>query len=116
MNGSTFIHAPEEEALRNIDWKGEPDWSEFRAVDLQMLITLDFSILLAKSNIPWMDGQPIYYDEEGGLAVMKINPMGLTKVLERRGRLDLEQQPDLDRLRRFLNEYGNEHIYEVAAF
>ncbi len=85
-------------------------------VALDELLTLDFEMALDGANVSWVHGDPIVYDEASGIAIFQINPTALQKVLDPCSALEVEHPEDIALLRKFITEYGADHIYELAAF
>lgn len=115
MLGSTFISENDLEKLRSL--KEDLDaLDDLAHVSLDFLSTLDFETLAANSGVRWMTAEPLVYDEEDGIVVVKVSPEGLERVLTERNEFDEDQVIDLDSLRAFVRAHGTENIYELATF
>jgi len=114
MTGSTLIHEPVEARLRSFQSIDELD--EFVALDLTVLSTIDFQMMLEPSGISWVGDEPVFLDEEGGAAIFKVAPASIKKIISIKTPLDAAQAADLEKIRAFVVEHGPEHIYELATF
>ena len=113
MIGSTIIFEKNERRLVEIDLD---DLEELTTLDLDVLITLDFEELLEGSGLSWCEDEPIQFDEDGGLAILKINPEALRSVVAINQGLAGEKLDDLQKLKAFVELHGFEHIYELTTF
>jgi len=115
MLGSTFISETNLQKLQSLGQDLEA-LDEFDHVDLDALCTLDFETAVADSGSRWMKGDPVVYNEEDGVALVKISPEGLAFILNGQHEFDEEQIADLETLRAFVKAHGTENIYELATF
>lgn len=113
MLGSTFIatETPEELIGLEID-----NLDQLRHVSLEELITLDFELTLQDSEIKWVQGQPVFYEEEAGIAIFQVNPAALQAVLATDSSLSASHPEDIAQLRQFIRKNSAENIYELATF
>jgi len=116
MVGSTFLYIPDEDAIDGLDWSDFDAWADFEQVEMDALMTLDFTVLLNGTDLRWGAGEPTYLNEAAGMVVMKIQPFCLATVLRKSDALDPEYQADFERLREFLQAHGLNEIYEVSTF
>lgn len=119
MAGSTIIFSPDESSLQRLA-EDLDNLSDFKHLNLDCLLTLDFSIITTEANTDWVDGEPVVLNEEAGLGIFKISKPGIDAVLNFEGELE-DQNPeevmyDIERLRLFIEDYGYDHIYEMASF
>jgi hypothetical protein len=111
--GTTIIAETDRERLMIIS--SIDDLDELNCLYLDVLITLDFEMMLSDTNRQWTEGQPIVYDPDG-LAIFKIDSDALDWVIADRSNLDEEQQSDLQRLADFVRDRPRSDFYEVATF
>jgi hypothetical protein len=114
MTGSTFIHEPSPERFEAL--KSSDDLDGFERVDLNILTTIDFTEILAESELDWVAGEPLLYDEEAGIALFRIDPLGLMSVLDGEHGFGDEGIEDLESLRVFVDLHGADHIFELSTF
>ncbi len=92
MVGSTLIYEPDHAklvALSNIDNIDNVDnVDNFIYLDLDYMMTIDFSTLLLDEDVRWCEKEPVIYDPEGGIALLKIDPAGLQKILDQAKNID----------------------------
>jgi hypothetical protein len=88
----------------------------FIHVDLDAMTTIDFESFEMPANIRWSEGEPVVYDEEGGLAIVKVSEAGLAYLLEHAAEVPDEHQDDVRTLAEFVAKNGGAHIYELATF
>jgi len=115
MIGSTFISETDLQKLQSLGQDIEA-LDEFEHVNLDALCTLDFETAVAESGIRWMKRDPVVYDEDEGVALVKISPEGLAFILNGQHDFDEDQIADLETLRAFVSTHGTENIYELATF
>ncbi|MFN8287148.1 MAG: hypothetical protein U0V74_10365 [Chitinophagales bacterium] len=117
MIGSTFIYQPDVERLKNFDMD---ELDEMNKHDMELLTTLDFTIIAGDAEVSWNEGEPVVLREEEGLSILKVSKAGLEAVLSFKGELDdftkEEVQAELERLQEFIDGVGFDHIYELATF
>lgn len=116
MAGSTFICAKDASALDGIDWPEFETWEHFPNVDLDHMMTLDFAVMLQPKKVAFTNSQPIFFDAEGGMAVMKINAEALKVLRNWSEAVDAACQEDFQHFLQFLDAQGMEGIYEIATF
>ena len=113
MAGSSFIWVGDEAQLADFSLElveAHPH------VHLDRLVTLDFELSFSTKNDPWITGEPVHFDAEGGVAVFPVSPRALT-LIKNAARPESElHQDDIAALQRFLIEYGCEQIYEVTTY
>ena len=118
MIGTTLLYAPvlKEQPLAEIALLYEED--KFPTLELNVLLSLDFEMMLGDSPHGWSEGEPIINDEDDGLQVFKVNPTALAYILEHAEDLaeDEAALADLGRLRAFVAAHGSDAIYEWATF
>jgi hypothetical protein len=114
MIGTTIIAENDCDRLASITCVDDLD--ELNCLYLDVLITLDFEMMLSDTDKRWADGQPIYYDPDDGLAIFKIDSDSLAEVLKIRDDLDEEQRSDLQKLANFVRDNPESDFYEVATF
>lgn len=112
--GSTFISESKPSRLASLS--NFDDLEEFQTVELDLMTTLDFQMLVGDGGKKWTDGEPLLFDPGGGVAVFKVNPAGLKYVLGKAKGLEKEQAADIRKLAEFVRKHGSETIYEVATF
>jgi hypothetical protein len=100
MTGTTIIAETERDRLASVACMDDLD--ELNCLYLDMLITLDFEMMLSGTDRKWTDGQPIYYDPDDGLAIT--------------ANLDEEQRADLQKLAKFVRDNPRSDFYEAATF
>jgi len=115
MLGSIFISETDLQKLQSLG-QDLDTLEDFDHVSLDSLGTLDFETAVSGPGFRWMMGEPIFYDEEDGVALAKISPEGLAFVLNGQHEFDEEQMADLETLRVFVSTHGNENIVELATF
>ena len=113
MLGSTFIAAQNPDDLKELEID---DLDDFRHCSLEALTTLDFELALQGSGIRWTQGQPVVHDEEAGLIVFQVNPIGLQAVLAPSSPLRVSHPDDISVLREFVDENGAANIHELVTF
>jgi hypothetical protein len=114
MTGTTIIAETERDRLASVACMDDLD--ELNCLYLDMLITLDFEMMLSGTDRKWTDGQPIYYDPDDGLAIFKIDADSLAEVLKIRENLDNERRADLQKLAKFVRDNPRSDFYEAATF
>ena len=113
MVGSTLIYEPDETKLIGMDIE---ELDEFNIVELDSLITLDFETITQEGGVSWSEGEPVYYSEDSGMAVLRVSEAGLNCVCNYTGALDQVKKEDQEKLREFVNKYGNSNVFELATF
>jgi hypothetical protein len=78
MPGSTFI--AENDPSRLAEITSVEDLGGFVTLELEVMITLDFEMLAGEGGVRWAESEPIHFDEEGGMALFKVNETGLLYV------------------------------------
>lgn len=114
MVGSTLIYEPNHTklvALSNID-----NIDDFIYLDLDYMMTIDFSTLLLGEDVRWCEKEPVIYDPESGIALLKIDPEGLQRILDQAGNIDGKFSADIEKISKFINKYGFNDIYERSTF
>jgi hypothetical protein len=114
MTGTTIIAENDRDRLASIACMDDLD--ELNCLYLDVLITLDFEMMLSDTDKNWSDGQPIHYDPDDGLAIFKIDTASLAEVLKITANLDEEQRADLQKLANFVRDNPRSDFYEVATF
>ena len=114
MTGSTLIHEPDESRLR--DLTSIDDIADLCTLELNALVTIDFQQLVDATSASWAGGDPVFFDEEGGAAIFKVDPAGLRVVLSATPKFGSVQMADLQSIRDFVAEHGSNSIYEFATF
>jgi hypothetical protein len=113
MIGTTIVAETDRDrlaAIASID-----DLDTLNCLHLDVLITLDFEMMLSDSPYKWTDGRPIVYDPDG-LAIFKIDSASLAWVLATRSDLNDEQKSDIQKLANFVRDRPRSDFYEVAIF
>jgi hypothetical protein len=113
MIGTTIIAETDRDRLVNIS--SMDDLDDLNCLYLDVLITLDFEMMLSDTAKKWTEGQPIYYDPDG-LAIFKIDSASLAAVLKISKNLDDAQRSDLQKLADFVRDNPQSDFYEVATF
>ena len=80
MNGSTFYHAPIVAKKQGAKAALFYDDDVFPTLELAVLQTHDFELILAGSELSWRGGDPIYFDGDEGAAIFKVNPAAIEFV------------------------------------
>jgi hypothetical protein len=111
--GTTIISERDRERLATIS--SIDDLDNFNCLYLDVMITIDFEMLLNDSGKKWVDGNPIVYDPDG-LAIFKIDRSGLDDVVQRVNNVSGNQKSDLHKLADFVRENASSDFYEVATF
>lgn len=91
------------------------DLDQLNCLYLDVLITLDFEMMLGDTTRQWTEGQPIVYSPDG-LAISKIDSASLAWVLAARSNLNDEQKSDLQKLANFVRDNPLADFYEFATF
>lgn len=115
MIGSTFIHAVDGSSLAVLA-EDLDRLDEFDRVELDSMITLDFEEICSATGVEWAVGEPLIFDEEGGLAVFHVSPRALQQVLCAVEDSPAEHRTDLEALRSLLARVGVYNIYELTTF
>lgn len=115
MIGSTFIHAVDSSSLAVLA-EDLDRLDEFDLVDLDSMITLDFEEICSVTGVKWAAGEPVIFDEAGGLAVFPVSPSALQQVLRAVQASPAEHRTDLEALRSFVARVGASNIYELVTF
>ncbi len=89
----------------------------FQHVDLEVLITLDFAELVP-APLTWNAATPVAFDEDRGVAIVRVQPDALAFLLDHEATLtlDTEQRRDVALIRAFVAAHGRHAIYELATF
>jgi hypothetical protein len=111
MVGSTFIATTTPHDLVGIDLE---QLDTFDHVALDELLTLDFELALQESGVRWTMGEPIFYDPDKGIAILRINPMALENIIAAQSPLAQSNPEDIAVLRDFVAKHGPDHLYEMA--
>lgn len=114
MIGTTFIAELDESRIRKIE--SVDDLYDFKCLELDSMLTLDFVMILGDSGISWEDGEPICLDGDGGMALCKVSAVALDYIIEHASGLNETQQSDLNRLAEFVQTHGKSNIFEFATF
>jgi hypothetical protein len=112
--GSTIIAEKDPSRLAKIT--SIDDLEHFVCIELDTMATLDFQTIVVDGGVKWAQDKPIQYDPESGVAIFKIDEMGLAYVLERAKELDKAMQADLCKLAFFVSVHGGSSLYEFATF
>ncbi|PXX35294.1 hypothetical protein DFR42_12129 [Undibacterium pigrum] len=110
---SIFIHETDASKLQQFDVENLDDYSH---VCMDELLTLDFEIMCQGTGQRWCLDQPFIYDESNGLVLCLLHPTGLDTVLSLPPDEDDIRADDMDKLRRFINVHGKQHIFELSTF
>jgi hypothetical protein len=113
MLGSTFISTQSPKELVGIDLE---NLEAFKHTALDELLTLDFEAALQGTGIKWTEGDPVFYEPEDGIAILRVNPNALENILSAQSSLAQSHPDDISALRAFVAENGSGHIYELATF
>jgi hypothetical protein len=116
MIGSTIIHTKEIETLLKIGIEFLLTDDSLTKVELDELLTLDFAEMTLAADLDWAEGDPIFLDEDEGVAVFKINPLALDYVICYNKELSNSKKRDIGKLKRFVLKNGNENLYEISIF
>jgi hypothetical protein len=116
MIGDTFIYAPDVTKIQALQSEGMDALDNFEYVDMEVMLTLDFETLCGPENVEWSAGDPVIFDEEAGLCVLRVSELGLQFVLGGAFQLDSDQAADVAALRQFVAKHGHAAIYEVSTF
>lgn len=111
--GTTIIAERDRDRIATI--RSTEDLDKFNCLYLDVLITLDFEMMLRDSDLQWVAGQPIFYDPEG-LAVFELDTSGLNAVLQQVTNLDDRQQADIRKLADFVRAHPKSSFYEFGTF
>ena len=114
MVGSTLIYEPDHTkliVLSNID-----NIDKFIYLDLDYMTTIDFSTLLLGEDVRWCEKEPVIYDPEDGFALLKIDPAGLQKILNKAENIDKKFSADLEKVSKFIKKHDFNNIYERSTF
>ncbi len=114
MIGSTFYYAPID-AKQGFKTALFYDDDVFPTLELDVLQTPDFEMMLSDSALAWIVGEPKYFDGEEGAAIFEVNPAASKFVLNFSTE-DEATQADLDRFKAFVIRHGAASIYESATF
>ncbi len=81
MVGSTIVFIPElPQDVSNLFERIVED-EEFEKIELDYLTSLDFAIITGENNTNWeSENNPIFFDEERGLAIIHIPKIGLVSI------------------------------------
>src|SRR5256885_17121405 len=104
MTGSTLIHEPDESRLR--DLTSLDDIGDLCTLELNALATIDFQQLVEAASASWVGDEPVFFDEEGGAAIFKVDPAGLRVVLSANPKFGSAQTADLQSISDFVAEHG----------
>ena len=80
------------------------------------MTSIDFETFLAAANIDWTEGDPVQFDEDGGMSIFKVSEAGLSYLLSHAADVPEEYHDDMRTLAEFITKYGKSHIYELATF
>jgi hypothetical protein len=114
MLGSTIIAEKDPSRLARIT--SVEDLDDLSHVDLDAMTTIDFESLATAGNVAWAEGDPIQFDEDGGIALFKVSEAGLSYLLSHAASVPEEYQQDVRTLAEFVAKNGTAHIYELATF
>lgn len=114
MPGSTIIAEKDESRLAAI--ASVEDLDGFIHVDLDAMTTVDLASFATAAKVRWAEGEPVKFDQEGGLAIFKISEAGIGYLISHISDVPEEYRDDARRLAAFVEKNGKSHIYELATF
>jgi hypothetical protein len=112
MVASVFIAEPDRSRLARIDSIGNLDG--FTCVELDTMTSVEFASIVGDDGIEWHEGEPIRFDAETGVAILKVSEEGVRCVLERKHQIDAAMQSDLRKLIDFVRLHGQSILFEVT--
>lgn len=84
-------------------------------VNLKKMTTVDFASMAADEGIEWHEGEPIRFDAETGIVVIKVSAEALEFVIPRASQFDSAFQEDIRLLSEFVKANTGFDIYELTT-
>ena len=113
MAGSILIHETDVEKLRRIE--DIEDLGGLDTIPLDLLTTIDFQEIAEAHDAEWTGSEPILFDEEGGMVLLKVESSGRRALLDETG-FEEDEVEDVRKIRAFVDRNGFDDIYEFATF
>jgi hypothetical protein len=112
MRPSVFIAEPNRSRLAGIT--SIRNLNLITRVTLKKMTTVDFASIAGDEGIEWHEGEPVHFDVETGIVVIKVSAEALELVIRRAPQLDGAFQEDVRSLGEFVKANDASSIFELT--
>ena len=112
MRPSVFVAEPDRSRLAGIT--SIRNFDPIARVKLKKMTTVDFASIAGDEGIDWHEGEPVHFDAETGIVVIKVSAEAAKLVIRRAPQLDVAFQEDVRSLGEFLKANDASSILELT--
>lgn len=117
MLGSTLFQVDDIESLKKMSIDEIIENNQYQKVEFDTLVTLDFETWVGDVDKKWSGGDPVYFSEKEGVAVIPLDSEGIRYVIEQSHLEEDEiRKGDLKKLSEFVQQFGSDNLFEIAVF